>query len=150
MKITKMGFTLAELLMVVVIIGIFGAIALPRFFPQQEKARVSEAIGILSAIRQGELAYRLENTGYLAQTTATDATATAKWNQIGMDNPNTTANRKFTYLVQYTIGVDSFKAQATRMDGDYKDKCIVLDQSGTWSGNHPYGSGYTANFTCLT
>lgn len=85
---SRKGFTLAELLIVVVIMGVLGSMALPKFYPQKEKAVVAEAVAMLAAIRQGELAYKLENGVYIA--TPTD------WSVLGIDTPN---NTRFTYTV---------------------------------------------------
>ena len=55
----KKGFTLTEVLVVVVILGILAGLILPRFFGQSERAVVSEAVGMLSAVRQAEASYFL-------------------------------------------------------------------------------------------
>src|SRR3989338_5102479 len=47
----KRGFTLIELVMVIVILGILAATALPRFVDLSNKAKESEAKGSLGAIR---------------------------------------------------------------------------------------------------
>lgn len=123
--INKKGFTLTELLIVIVIIGILGAIALPRFAPKKEKARVAEAIGILSAIRMGEAAYALENNNtFIAHTSA------SVWDKIGVGLP---AGGFFSYTMDGATG----QATATRLDGDYQNKTITLSQDGTWGGTHP-------------
>ena len=49
--------------MVVVIIGILGAVAIPQFLKAQEKARMSEALTILASIRSSQARYYGEREG---------------------------------------------------------------------------------------
>ena len=65
----KKGFTLIELMIVVAIIGILAAIAIPNFMNYQCKAKQSEAKSTLGALRTAEEAYYAEYSTY-ADTTA--------------------------------------------------------------------------------
>lgn len=60
MKGTK-GFTLLELLMVVIIIAILAAIALPQYLRASEKSRASEALQVLGALRASEQRYKAQH-----------------------------------------------------------------------------------------
>ena len=60
----KKGFTLIELMIVVAIIGILAAIAIPNFLKFQAKSKQSEAKTNLGAIYLGETAFYGENNGY--------------------------------------------------------------------------------------
>ena len=133
------GFTLTELLIAIAILGILASLAIPRLFPQTERARVSEEINILSAIRQGEEAFRLDNGVYLAL----PATATnADWNRIGMDNPNPPTARYATFVVTVGAPATTFTATATRNGvddaGGNVGRTITLNQAGIWGGTHPF------------
>ena len=59
----KQGFTLIELMIVVLIIGILSAIAMPKYTQAIEKSRVSEALTMLNAIQKGVDIWLMEN-GY--------------------------------------------------------------------------------------
>ena len=62
-KLTR-GFTLIELMIVVAIIGILAAIAIPNFLKFQAKSKMSEAKTNLGAIYTGQLSYFGEQNSY--------------------------------------------------------------------------------------
>lgn len=60
----KKGFTLMELLIVVLIIGILTAIALPMYKKSVERSRVSDALTTLQAVAKSEHDWYLANNNY--------------------------------------------------------------------------------------
>lgn len=62
------GFTLIELMVVVIILGILAAIALPAFASMTRRARYAEAKLDLNTIAKSLQMYRLENGRYPADT----------------------------------------------------------------------------------
>ena len=62
---TKKGFTLVELVIVIVIVGILSVISVPIYRGYVEKAMVTEGKVLLSAIAKAELAYHVEHGYFL-------------------------------------------------------------------------------------
>ncbi len=62
---SQCGFTLIELLIVVAIIGILAAIAVPNFLNAQMKAKIARVDAELRSIRTAMEMYRMDNNQYL-------------------------------------------------------------------------------------
>ncbi|MDO8749092.1 MAG: type IV pilin-like G/H family protein [Candidatus Omnitrophota bacterium] len=80
------GFNIIELVVVVVIIGILSALAIPQYTKTVERSRQSEALTNLAAIRGAQTRYYLENGNY-----------TNSFDNLDIDN--TTNGTYFTYTV---------------------------------------------------
>jgi type IV pilus assembly protein PilA len=111
------GFTLIELMIVVVIIGILAALAIPRFMAATVKAKESEAKTILKQIFTLERTTRQELGAY-----------SADLNAIGFDVPT---NSKFIFAID-AAGPNTFTASATP-DGTDADlvRTFTINQDGT-------------------
>lgn len=66
------GFTLVELAVVVVIIGVLAAFGVPRFLESVERSKASEAFGYLAAVRSAQERYQAREGHYAAAVTDLD------------------------------------------------------------------------------
>ena len=111
------GFTLVELLVVIIIIGILAAIALPNFLNQGAKAKQTEAKQNVGMHNRLQTVYRSENAGFASEfndlamgtlSGSSNATTTSySYTLTGtIDNSNLSAQSKDTALKSY-MGVSS-------------------------------------------
>jgi type IV pilus assembly protein PilE len=70
------GFTLVEIMIVVVVVGILLAVALPSFMDSIRKGRRSEAFAAMAALQQAQERFRSSNATYASSSDPGFATAT--------------------------------------------------------------------------
>ncbi len=154
-KGTRKGFTLVELAVVIVIIGVLAAFGVPRFLKSVERSKASEAFAYLSAVRaaqeryvakegkyattigdldivQGSLKYFTDSAG--AAVTATTAMTTTSaggaptWS-LELDRDGSSSSYG-TYSVIFTQ--DGFNTKSTILNGANAD---ISPLSGTWDSS---------------
>ncbi len=70
---SESGFTLVELLVVMLILGLLAAIAIPAFFNQREKAKDSDAKAAVKTMQTAMETYSTDNNGSYVGATLTGA-----------------------------------------------------------------------------
>ena len=108
------AFTLVEVLVVVVMIGIITALALPSYTKSIEKSRARSAWKVLKNIRNGERIVKSESGSFLAISETVAPTADTDWNKIQMDNPNRASGSiGYRFWVDLSSGI--FQGRARRV-----------------------------------
>jgi prepilin-type N-terminal cleavage/methylation domain-containing protein len=128
------GFTLLEILVVIIIVGVLASVAMPTLFRNVERSRATEALNTLGVIkRQMDGCSMQFNNAY---------TNCGTFNAIGMQDPSSgagNATSHFNYAIPAAAAA-SFTIQATRValdngnSGDLINLILaagVITRSGT-------------------
>lgn len=135
----KRGFTLVELLIVIIIIAVLAAVAIPKFANSSQKSKESALRAELKLMRSGIEMFK-NDTGYYPETLedmAKEFTDGPKKNVAGTATPCTAAEYKGPYIS--SISTDPVSAAAftyTKATGK-----VVSSAPGNDSNGNAY-SGY--------
>ncbi len=124
----RKGFTLIELMIVVVIIGILAALAIPRFMQATTKSKQSEAKQLLKQIYTMQRTYRQANTTYgdNGASAAAEGVAIQTFPEIGVE---VMAGNKYAYDI--VSAQNTFTATAAvNLDDDVTIDTWTMDQDG--------------------
>ncbi|MCM8773787.1 MAG: prepilin-type N-terminal cleavage/methylation domain-containing protein [Candidatus Omnitrophica bacterium] len=135
----KKGFTLLELLIVVIIVGILAGIALPQFFRAAERARASEGVNALGVIRSSLLRYYSERGALTNSLTDLDV----EMPTFKYFNAPTLAS-----VAPYTGGTTPMASivRNTTNAGAYNGYTLTIQQNGTITCSPAAGSRCPSGF----
>lgn len=111
-KNNKSGFTLLEIIIVIIIVGVLASLALPRLFNTIEYSRSTEALNTIGGLKRqaDRCALANEATGGVPNW-ATCVT----WDQLATSNPGAVPGAIFSYVVSFTA--PNWRVVATRVGG---------------------------------
>ena len=124
----KHGFTLIELIVVIIIVGILAAVGMTQYTKVVEKGRAGESRVLLGSLRTAEVAEFNENGAYLAVAS------------LGVAAPTACAT---THYFSYSCATGNGTCTATRCSASGKTpnataytKTLSID--GVWGGDAGY------------
>lgn len=141
----KKSFTLIELLIVVIIIGILATLAIPQYMGFVEKSRAAEALKMIDAIRKAMEVHKIEIGGY------PNSISQLNIENIPLNNESAINMGQDWY---YEGGIEMYipesqhipidyiiRATRSTKDGGSNSQYIKFswdDETGAyWEGNHP-------------
>lgn len=146
------GFTLIELMIVVVVVAILAAVALPSYFESVRKSRRADAIAVMNQVAQEEERWRANNstfspdigTGGLRVATAATAvttTGTVSWSEFNVPSgyyrvrvntdSNLNANRTGYSVVATAIGAQASDARCATLTLTMNGGTVTNASTGT-------------------
>jgi prepilin-type N-terminal cleavage/methylation domain-containing protein len=112
MKNNKSGFTLLEIIIVIIIVGVLASLALPRLFNTIEFSRSTEALNVIGGLKRAADRCALAND---AQIGAPTWNACISWDDLATQDPGAVPGAVFTYGVAFAA--PDWSVLATRVGG---------------------------------
>jgi len=118
----RSGFSLVEVTVVVVILGVLAAFGVPRMLKSVERSKAAEAFEYLSAVRSSQESYQSRQGTYAGDTADLDVTLSAP---------------KYFTVGSITAGEDTWTLTLTREGAasGYGDYTVTFTQEGYDSAN---------------
>jgi len=133
-SIVKAGFTLVELAVVIVIIGVLAAFAVPRFKASVERSKAAEAFNYLSSIQAAMERYHARQSTYASEVNDLDIQFTSpKYFTVGSVEAGGTADLEDSWSLTLTrlgasAGYGEYTVTFTEQGFDTANSTIVDHQ----------------------
>jgi type IV pilus assembly protein PilE len=134
------GFTIIELMVVVIVVAILSAVAYPSFAESMRKGRRSDAMSALAAVQQAQERWRANNPSYAAASKLTVDPPS------GLGQRATSASGHYTIAISGAPDATSYAVIASAVSGGKQDadtKCKVMGIQAQ-EGRIRYGGGSSA------
>ena len=113
---TRKGFTLIEILIVVIILGILAAIVIPQFTNASKEAKQSSLVTMVQSLRSQIALYKLQHNDNLPGYVSTGAAALVSGDPAVIGDP-ATANSFWAQMTQFSDLTGATKATKDTMNG---------------------------------
>ncbi len=126
LKRNRSGFTLLEIIIVIIIVGVLASLALPRLFSTVEFSRSAEALSAVATIRSSmERCYLANNGTYIN-------CGNGGFTQLDIETPGSSPNAHFTYAISApsTVGY-TITASRNTLDNGSTASTIIVAQTST-------------------
>ncbi len=135
-RIRKWGYSLIEMIVTIMVVGVLISMGIPRFQQSLEQARANVAGANLQAIWSAERLYWLDNRVYAIDVnTSLDTLLAANPTFPLIDIALTTTTESYTYKVTSPDTGITFTATATRTGSSEWSGAWTIDQNGQTGGS---------------
>jgi len=132
MKNSNKGFTLIELMIVVVIVGILAALAVPRFMKAATKAKQSEAKEILKQVHTMQKTYFVEHETYCLNGVVASSTSPTAFAILAIE---IMPSARYSYTMSVSSPTVFTCTGTANLDDDAAIDTWTIDQNGTMTNN---------------